>query len=116
MTLENFLNFTFSRNFFRFSSAKNSDDFFLVIFQKHRISPCFSYFFTFPPCFAKILLSPYFDKFSPCFRKIHLLFTAHRQNSPRQNSPVKTARQNSPTKRVSRQLVYRHFLMKMMRV
>src|SRR6218665_2338547 len=36
--------------------------------------PYFRCFSTFPPCFAKIILSPYFYKFPPCFRQIHLLF------------------------------------------
>src|SRR6218665_1996298 len=37
---------------------------FLVIDHKFRISPYFRCFSTFPPCFAKIFLSPYFSKFS----------------------------------------------------
>src|SRR6218665_2694897 len=68
--LENFQNFTFSRNFFPFSSAKISDDLFLVIDHKFSL---FQYIF--PPLFRKIITSPYFEKFPPYFSKIHLLFT-----------------------------------------
>jgi len=77
-----FLNFTFSRNILRFSSAKISDVLsFLVIDHKFRISPISEFpppIFLFQcifPCFArKLLFSPYFYKFTPCFRKINLLF------------------------------------------
>src|SRR6218665_109078 len=48
---------------------------FLVIDHKFRISPYFPCFSTFPPCFAKIIISPYFEKFPSCCRKVHLLFT-----------------------------------------
>src|SRR6218665_2212822 len=71
-SVENFQNVTFSRKMSRFSSAKISDDLFLVIDHKFRISLCFG---TFPPCFAKIIISPLLSKMSPCFRIIHLLFT-----------------------------------------
>src|SRR6218665_281501 len=50
---------------------------FLMTFFSHRPqisnSPYFPCFSTFPPCFAKIIISPYFEKCPPCFRKIHLL-------------------------------------------
>jgi len=49
--------------------------FFLVIDHKFRISPYFPCFSIFPPCFAKIIVSPtLLWKILPCFRKIHLLF------------------------------------------
>ena len=48
---------------------------FLVIDHTFRISPYFPCFSTFPPCFPKMLFSPYFYKFPLCFRQIHLLFT-----------------------------------------
>src|SRR6218665_578824 len=67
----NLLTFTFSRQNLQFSSVKIC----LVIDHKFRISSCFAYFSTFPPCLAKIIISPYFQKFPPCFRKIHQLFT-----------------------------------------
>ena len=59
--------------------------FFLVIDHKYRFSPYFRCFSTFPPCFAKFIISPLFRenyyflptfKNSPlCFTQIHLLFT-----------------------------------------
>src|SRR6218665_2501709 len=62
----------------QFSSAKISDDLFLVIDHKFQISP-FPPILTvsvhFPPVSQKLLFPPTFDKFSPCFRKINLLFT-----------------------------------------
>ena len=66
----------FPEKFLDFHPPKFLMTFFLVIDHKFRIStyfPCFNN--TFPPCFAKIILSPYFYKFSPYFRQIHLLFT-----------------------------------------
>src|SRR6218665_1952169 len=56
--------------------------FFLVIDHKFLIPPYFRCFSSFPPCFAKIILSPYFYKFSPCFRQIHLLFNTLRVFPP----------------------------------
>ena len=65
---ENVHNFTFSRKFFRFSSAKISDDLSPPYF------PCFS---TFPSLFRKnYYFSPTFYKFPPCFRKIHVFLYA----------------------------------------
>ena len=60
---------------FRFSSAEISNDFFLVIDHKWRISPYFPNFWYISLCFAKIIISPLLSKIPPCFRKIHLLFT-----------------------------------------
>ena len=43
---------------------------------KFLMTPCFPCFNTFPPCFAKIIISPpTLTNFPPCFRQIHLLFT-----------------------------------------
>jgi len=69
--LENFLHFTFSRKNFPFSSAKISDDLFLVINHKFRISPLFfAISIHFRPYFAKIILSPILFKISlPVFPK-----------------------------------------------
>jgi len=72
-SMENFQNVTVSRKISRFSSAKISDDVFLVIDHKFRISPYFPCFSTFSPCFAKIIIpslsniSPLFSKNSPAF-------------------------------------------------
>jgi len=74
-SVENFPNSTFSRKLFRFSSAKLSDDLFLVINHKFRISPLFLLFQYISPYFAKIILSPYFSKFPPFFRYIYVGFT-----------------------------------------
>jgi len=64
-----FYNFTFSRKISSFSSAKISDDLFLVIDHKFRI-PLFSLFqYISPPCFAKIIISPYFSKFPSVLNK-----------------------------------------------
>ena len=73
-SVENFLNFTFSRKISRFSSAKISEDFFQPSTTNFEFPPipCFS---TFPPVSRILLISPYFAKFAPSFRKIHLLFT-----------------------------------------
>src|SRR6218665_3602917 len=73
--VENVRNVNFSRKISRFSSAKISDDPFLSSTTNFEFPPYFPGFSTFPPCFAKIIISPYFDKFPPCFRKIQLLFT-----------------------------------------
>src|SRR6218665_2104923 len=67
-SVENFQNVTFSRQNFRFSSAKISDDLFLVI--DHKFSPYFPCFSTCTPCFAKIIISPpTFKNFLPVFEK-----------------------------------------------
>ena len=71
-SMENFQNFTFCRKICRFSSAKISEDLFLVIDKKFQISPIFPLSVHSP--FAKIIISPYFEIFF-CFRKNHLLFT-----------------------------------------
>ena len=65
---ENFPNFTFSPNIFRFSSAKICDDLFLVIHHKFRNPPIFPVSIHFP-LFWEIFLSPYFCKISPYFAK-----------------------------------------------
>src|SRR6218665_2091376 len=64
----------FPDKFLHFHPPKFLMTFFLVIDHKFRISPLFSLFSTFPPCFAKIILSllllqifpPVFNKFT-CF-------------------------------------------------
>src|SRR6218665_2180092 len=66
--LENVPNFTFSQKISRFSSAKISDDLFLVIDHKFRIYPLFSLFQYISPLFRENY-SPYFEKFSPLFYK-----------------------------------------------
>src|SRR6218665_2332122 len=73
---EIFLQFYLFRKISSLSSTKISDD----LFFSHRpqisnFPPIFAVSVHFPPCFAKIILSPYFYKFPPCFRQIHLLFT-----------------------------------------
>jgi len=64
---ESFHNFSFSRkiSWFSFSSAEISDDHFLVIDHKFRISPYFLCFNTFPPCLAKTIISPLLLQISP---------------------------------------------------
>src|SRR6218665_1669285 len=75
-SVENFLNFTFSRKISLFSFAKISDDLFLVIDHKFRIPPpIFSVSVHFPLVSRKLLFPPHFSKFHPCFTKIHLLLT-----------------------------------------
>src|SRR6218665_2642606 len=56
---ESVVNFCFFQKILRFSSAKISDDLFLVIDYKFEFPPCFRSFSTFPPYFA------YFSKFPP---------------------------------------------------
>src|SRR6218665_2308644 len=56
-SVENVQNFTFSRQISRFSSAKISDDLFLVIDQNFEF-PLFFLFQHISPCFAKIIISP----------------------------------------------------------
>src|SRR6218665_147785 len=78
-TVEDFLNFTFSRNISRFSSAKISDDLFLVIDHKFRISllppyfPCFSTFS--PSCPKTIISPPTFTNFTTVLEKFTCFFT-----------------------------------------
>src|SRR6218665_4173142 len=73
---EIFYNFTFSRKISSPSSAKISDDLFLVIDHKFRISPLFSLFQYISPLFREnYSFPPTFTNFPPCFRQIHLLFT-----------------------------------------
>src|SRR6218665_1964426 len=73
-SVENVPNFTFSRKISRFSSAKISDDLFLVIDHKFRIYPLFSLLQYISPCFSEIIL-PTLTNSPPPFIKIHLLFT-----------------------------------------
>ena len=76
-SVENFPNFSSSRNFFPIFIRKN----FWWPFFSHRPqitdSPlCFPCFGTlFPLCFAKIIISPLLSKLPPCFWNINLLFT-----------------------------------------
>jgi len=69
LRLENFQNFTFSRQNFRFSSSKISDDLFLVIDHKFRMNflPILPVLLHFPSDCRK-LLSPY-QKFPPVLKK-----------------------------------------------
>ena len=62
---KNSQNFTFTWEISWFSSAKISDDLFLVIDHKFRFSPYFRCFSTFPPCFAKINISSLLWKMFP---------------------------------------------------
>src|SRR6218665_2427383 len=66
----NFKHFTFSQNILRFSSAKISDDLFLVIDDKFRISrfPLFS-LFQYPPGSRKLLFPPTLTNFPSVFEK-----------------------------------------------
>src|SRR6218665_893367 len=66
---EFFYNFTFSRKISSLSSAKISDDFFLVINHKFRISSYFRSFSTFPPVSRKLFFPPYFYNFPPVLGK-----------------------------------------------
>src|SRR6218665_1487996 len=63
-SIDNFLHFTFSPKISPFSAAKISDDLFLVIDHKFRISPYFPYFGHFPPVSRKLF------KFPPVLEKI----------------------------------------------
>ena len=72
--MENFQNFTFSRNIFRFSSAKISADLFCFFSQQSQVSNfplCFCYFNTVPPLFRQNYSFPLptFINFSPVFGK-----------------------------------------------
>src|SRR6218665_2241411 len=73
----NFRTCTLSRKISRFSSARISDDLFLVIDQPQisNFPPYFASFSTFSPLFCANYYSPSFHKFPPCFQEIHLLFT-----------------------------------------
>ena len=66
-SVENVPNFTFSRKISRFSSAKISDDLFLVIDHKFRIYPLFSLF---------QYISPLFYKNSPAFYILYVYFVS----------------------------------------
>src|SRR6218665_2735524 len=72
-SVENFPDFTFSRTFFRFSSAEISDDFFYYKFSTSPIFPVSLHF----PLFRKNCF-PYFKKFPPVFVKftcfLHTLY------------------------------------------
>ena len=68
-SVKNFLNFTFSQKMSWFSSAKISDDLFLVINHKFQISPYFPCFSTFSLYFAKIYYFPLLSQISPLFSK-----------------------------------------------
>src|SRR6218665_2404065 len=68
-SVENFQNVIFSRKSFRFSSAKISDDLFLVIDHKFRISPYFPCFSTFPPVRENYYFSPTFKNSPSVFEK-----------------------------------------------
>src|SRR6218665_547168 len=73
-SVENFQNFTFSRNIFRFSYAKISNDLFLIIDHKFRISLIFALFQYISLCFAKIIISlPTLKKFPPVFENFTCL-------------------------------------------
>src|SRR6218665_947230 len=84
-SVENSPNFTFSRNFFRFSSAEISDDLIFFSFFSHQPQilnvPLFSLFQYIPPYFDKIILSPptftnsplFFGKFT-CFYMLYVFF------------------------------------------
>src|SRR6218665_2842011 len=66
-SVENFLNFTFSRKFSQFPSAKISHD-------SHRpqisnFPPYFPCFTTFPSVSRQLLFPPYFSKFPPVLEK-----------------------------------------------
>src|SRR6218665_2582378 len=81
--LENFLHFTFSRKNFPFSSAKISDDLFLVINHKFRISPLFCLFYCISPSDSrKFIIPPYFSKSPPVFEKFNSFLHTLRVISP----------------------------------
>src|SRR6218665_16440 len=66
----------FTRKFFRFSGAKISDDLFLVINHKFRISsPNVAISIHFSPYFDKHFLSLLLLQISPCFWQIYVFFT-----------------------------------------
>ena len=65
-----------------FHTSKFLMTFLLVIDRKFRVPPYFPFFpvsVHFPPCFAKIIISPYFEIFSPVFKKytcfLHICIT-----------------------------------------
>jgi len=70
-----FPKFYLFREIFRFSSAKISDELFLVIDHKFRISPLFFLFRYISSLFRENYYFPLLPKISTCFPKIHLLFT-----------------------------------------
>src|SRR6218665_2939464 len=58
--------FDFLRNFYDLTFSREiSDDLFLASTTNIEFPPYFRCFSTFPPCFAKIILSPYIHKFYP---------------------------------------------------
>src|SRR6218665_3198244 len=60
----------FPEKFLDFHRPKFLMTSFLVIDHKFRISPYFPCFSTFPPCFAKFIITPYFEKLPPVLDKI----------------------------------------------
>ena len=77
---EIFSKFYLFPNFFSFSSVQISHDFFNHQLQCW-ISPYFACFSTFPPYFAKIIISPLLLEISLCFPKIYVFFTYFMCNS-----------------------------------
>ena len=74
-SVENFPNFTFSQKCFSISSAKISDELFLIIDYKFWISPSiFAFSLHFPSISGKLLFPPTFAN-SPWFRKIYVFLT-----------------------------------------
>src|SRR6218665_1145156 len=66
---ENFQNVIFSRKISPFSSAKISDDLFLVINRKFRIPPIFPVSVHFPPVSRKFIFPPTLKNVPPVFEK-----------------------------------------------
>src|SRR6218665_204166 len=79
-SVENFQNVTFSRIFFRFSSAKVFDDFFSHQPQISNVPPYFRYFkcinafIHFPTISTELFFNPTF-LISLCFRQIYVFLT-----------------------------------------
>src|SRR6218665_14905 len=71
-SVENFLNLTFSRKISRFSSAKISDDLFLVLNHKFRIPPIFPVSVHFSPVSRRLLFPPALKIFHLVLEKNHL--------------------------------------------
>src|SRR6218665_465395 len=69
---KHFANFTFSRNIFRFSSAKISYDLFLIIDYKFKIVPLFSLFYYFSLIFRENYYFPHTFTKSPSFPEIYV--------------------------------------------
>ena len=68
-SVENFQNVIFSRKISPFSSAKISDDLFLVINRKFRIPPIFPVSVHFPPVSRKFIFPPTLKNVPPVFEK-----------------------------------------------